>query len=269
MSETEQQRQPMEAAPLRIAVLETGTTRPALREAYGSYPEMLIDLISGEMPGALFTSVSVVNGDSVPDAKEYDGYVIMGSRHSVHDDFPWINALKKLSQDCASRAIPQVGICFGHQLIAEALGGRVEHSANGWIAGLQTYSILGTDDDGDLVTISSLAYHQEQVAVAADSARVVLAADTCPLAGLVYEDKNAFSVQCHPEFLTAYASGLIKATIGDPLEPAFAEHALNSLATPPHRQRMARAIAIALTGNGTAAIVHALADDPAREQIDP
>ncbi len=260
MSNTEQQGQPHAAIALRIAVLETGTTRPALREAHGNYPEMLIDLISDEMPGMLFTSISVVNGDSVPDAKEYDGYVIMGSRHSVHDDFPWISALKKLSRDCAERAIPQVGICFGHQLIAEALGGRVEHSANGWIAGLQTYSVLGSHDHGDLVTVSSLAYHQEQVVEAAAGARVVLAADSCPLAGLVYEGKNAFSVQCHPEFRTAYASGLIQATRGDPLEPAFAEQALAPLTTPPHRQRMARAIAAALTGDDTVAIVRALAD---------
>ena len=113
---------------------------------------MLIELIGHRMPNAQFDTVSIVNGDPLPNPIAYSGYVIMGSRYSVYDKLPWIKPLKQFIRDCAAAAIPQVGICFGHQVMAEALGGRVEPAENGWIAGSEDYQLsteehqLGTED---------------------------------------------------------------------------------------------------------------------------
>lgn len=254
---------------MRIAVLETGATRPPLREQHGNYPEMLIKLIAAELPNATFSSISIVNGDPVPAARDYDGFVIMGSRHSVHDDLPWINSLKKLIADCANLAVPQVGICFGHQIIAEAMGGRVEHSKAGWTAGLENYKIIDETGTSSADTIASYAFHQEQIAEKPDLAATVLSTDTCPYAGLTYGDKRIFSVQCHPEFEAPYIQGLIRLTKGDSLPSEVADQALRSLSLQPHRQRMARAIAVALTDGDAADITASLAGRPNAERIDP
>ncbi len=244
---------------MKIAVIETGTTRDSLRDAHGTYPDMLISLIAGEMPDVTFDTVSVVNGEPVPAATDYDGFVIMGSRHSVHDEFPWIAPLKSLVRDCAAAAIPQVGICFGHQLIADALGGKVVHSKSGWIAGLQTYAVVDPDNAAPLGEIASIAYHQEQVEYPPAEARTMLTTDSCPYAGLFYENEQAFSVQCHPEFDVPYTKGLIDVTTGAPLDAEFARQAIASMTTAPDRQRMARAIASALRSGTGAEISSRLA----------
>jgi GMP synthase-like glutamine amidotransferase len=244
---------------MKVAVIETGTTRDALRAAHGNYPDMLIGLVASEMPEATFSAVSVVNGDPVPAVGDFDGFVIMGSRHSVHDALPWIEPLKALVRDCAAARIPQVGICFGHQLIAEALGGQVVHSESGWIAGVQQYQVVDPESAALLGDVTSIAYHQEQVAGIPPGAATVLTTDTCPYAGLLYAQQQAFSVQCHPEFDVPYAKGLIEVTSGDPLNPEFAKRAIETLQTTPDRRRMALAIASALHGGDGSAITRHLA----------
>ena len=98
--------------------------------------------------------------------------------------------------------VPLVGICFGHQIIAQAMGGKVERSDKGWAVGPQEY-----DFDGQKIKIN--AWHRDQVTVLPDEAEVCASNDFCENAALVYGDQ-AFTIQAHPEFKDEFIDGLLR-----------------------------------------------------------
>jgi GMP synthase-like glutamine amidotransferase len=224
----------------KYGIFETGNVKSHLRQKYGSYPEMVKDLIGDQLPGSRFDTISVVNGDDLPVMTDYDGFIYMGSRFSVYDDLTWIEPVKQFIRDAAERSIPQVGICFGHQLMAEALGGKVE--PKGWIVGAQSYS----RDDCSEDSITAFAYHRDQVTQLPDNVEVILTNQHCPYAGLRYRDIPAYSVQFHPEFGPGFMGELIEMTAGNPVDEDVAASALASLERPLDRGVIAEKIARAL-----------------------
>jgi GMP synthase-like glutamine amidotransferase len=133
-----------------------------------------------------------------------------------------------------------VGICFGHQVMAQAFGGSVIKSPKGWGVGLQRYAVDRREawmDDARQVAIPGS--HQDQVVAPPPDARVILASDFTPYAGLTYEDETALSFQAHPEFDPAFASALIEARRGVRFTDDEAEAALASLAQPNDNARVA------------------------------
>ena len=106
--------------------------------------------------------------------------------------------------------MPVVGICFGHQIVAQALGGKVERFASGWAVGATDY-----DFAGEKLTLN--AWHRDQVVQAPPGAKVIASNDFCANAALLYDDR-ALTVQAHPEFRPAFVDGLMK-TRGKGLVP--------------------------------------------------
>jgi GMP synthase-like glutamine amidotransferase len=103
-----------------------------------------------------------------------------------------------------------VGICFGHQIMAEAFGGRVEKSAKGWGAGLHNYPIVARPSwlDGPPL-VSAPASHQDQVVSQPPGTDVVASSLFTPYAALAWADGSAISFQFHPEFSPDFAKALI------------------------------------------------------------
>src|SRR4051812_871217 len=102
---------------MRIAILETGRPPADLAGRFGSYPQMFEALLGG--PDRTFQTYDVTTGDyPAPDA--FDALLITGSPAGAYDPLPWIGPLKDFLR--ASAAKPMVGICFGHQIMAEAFG---------------------------------------------------------------------------------------------------------------------------------------------------
>jgi GMP synthase-like glutamine amidotransferase len=207
------------------AIIETGLAPENLAAEFGDYLNMGQSLVSSCIPGATFKTYSPVTGESLPKPQLFDGLVVMGSEYSVYDQLDWIDELMEFVQAAAAIKIPLVGICFGHQLIAQALGGHVERK--GWIVGAEDYEI-----DGEIDRVRLIAYHQDQVTRVPDDAVIVLANGKCPVAGLRYLDFPGWSIQSHPEFTVPFSRALIEHTRLEYITNEIADRAQESLIGP-------------------------------------
>ncbi len=185
---------------MKIGILVTGHVAEALQGAHGEYDVMFARWLDGF--GFHFQGWFVVDGQFPDGPKDADGWLITGSRHGAYEDHDWIPPLERLIRDIIAAGKPLVGICFGHQIIAQALGGRVEKVARGWSVGRTTY-----DTDGGPLTLD--AWHQDQVVDLPEDARILASSDFCPHAALAYGDK-VLSYQAHPEFPADYTRDLIE-----------------------------------------------------------
>jgi GMP synthase-like glutamine amidotransferase len=192
---------------MRIAILETGRPPAGLVEQFGDYPAMFERMLG---PGFAYDRFDVAAGELPHDASDYDGYLITGSPAGVYDPLSWIEPLKDFLRKAKGRKM--VGICFGHQVMAEAFGGRVEKSDKGWGIGLQRYRIdLVEPWMDDVSSISVPASHQDQVVGQPPNTDVIASSPFAPFAALAWTDRPAISVQFHPEFDPEYAKALIAA----------------------------------------------------------
>lgn len=229
---------------MKIGVLETGRPPDTLLESYGDYPRLMAEWLGPAMPGATFTGVPVMDGALPEQATAFDGYVITGSKHGVYDDMPWIAPLKTFIRQVARADIPQVGICFGHQIAAEALGGRAEKSARGWGVGRQTYA---ADLGDDVPTLDMLLFHQDQVVSLPHGAQVLGGNAFCPI-GIVRYAEPVLTAQFHPEFTLPFVRDLIDMRAVETLPEDIADRARRSLTAAPENARFARWAAQFMTG---------------------
>jgi len=168
-------------------------------EYAGDYPQMYQTLLAGT--DRSFRAWAVVDGDFPDGPEAADAWLISGSRFSSFEDLPWIHRLLALVRDIVASGRPLVGICFGHQIIARAMGGTVERFAGGWAVGRQTYDWQGTP-------VAMNAWHQDQVTALPQGARVLASNDFCRNAVIAYGD-HVLTVQAHPEFDGAIVERLI------------------------------------------------------------
>ena len=218
---------------MQVAILETGKPPPGLLERFGGYPAMFARLLG---PGFETPSYDVEAGELPQRPEAHPAYLVTGSPTGVYEDRPWIEPLKAFLRSAKGKA-RIVGICFGHQIMAEAFGGRVEKSERGWGVGLQTLELCGTAPfiDGGR-TVSIPASHQDQIVVPPPGAVVLAANAFSPFGVIAYSDQPAFSMQFHPEFEPAFAKALIEGRrdrLADPLS------AIASLDRPNDRERVA------------------------------
>jgi GMP synthase-like glutamine amidotransferase len=189
---------------VNLAILETGTPPEPLIAEFGRYPDMFRDLLGLEA-----VSYDVAAGALPAKVEDHDAYLITGSPAGVYEDLPWISPLLTFLKLAKGRA-RLVGICFGHQAMAQALGGHVEKSAKGWGVGLQTYPIVRPEAWMDNVSLVSVpASHQDQVVLQPPGTELTASSTFTPYAALAWTDGSAISFQFHPEFSPAYAKALI------------------------------------------------------------
>lgn len=183
-----------------IGILQTGYAPEDLQAANGDYPDMFARMLAGH--GFTFRTWKVVDMEFPASVQDAEGWLITGSRHGAYEDHAFIPPLEAFIRDIHAAHVPLVGICFGHQIIAQALGGRVEKFAGGWSVGPSDY-----DFGGDTVTLN--AWHQDQVVQRPEGAEVLATSGFCENAALVYDDR-ALTVQAHPEFDDRFLRGLIE-----------------------------------------------------------
>lgn len=184
---------------LKIGILKPGSAPERLAASQGDYDALFRDLLQDDE--FEFVTYDIENNVFPKSAFDADAWIITGSRHGVYEDHIWIAPLEKLIQYIQASSRPLVGICFGHQIIAQALGGRVERAAAGWIAGPQTYH----DKTGN--EFCANAWHRDQVVEAPANAEIVATGEGCSIAALRYAGP-IFTLQAHPEFSPDYLLGL-------------------------------------------------------------
>ena len=182
----------------RIAILETGHPPEHLKDDFDDYPARFRALLGEGVPTTRF---DVQSGNLPEDPAAFQGAIVTGSAAGVYDDLPWIPPLIDWLRAARGRT-RLVGICFGHQVMAKALGGTVEKFKGGWAAGASKY---WREDLGREQTV--LAWHQDQVIERPPGAEVVGSNEFCENAVLRYGDWG-LSFQPHPEFSKDYYEGL-------------------------------------------------------------
>lgn len=236
---------------MKLTIVETGQAPLVIRDQFPSYPEMFRQMFASADPGIVCETVSVVKGEALPDPSQAGALLYTGSPAGVYDDEPWIGPLMDFIRAAAQAKTPQVGICFGHQIMAEALGGKVVKSGKGWGVGRHTYDIAATPGWREAAPdkISVAVSHQDQVVIKPASASVVAASGFTEFAGLNYEGFPALSFQCHPEFAPDFSAALYSARRGVSLPEEVADAAVASLGDGGDRKFLAKWIAGFLRAN--------------------
>ena len=199
---------------MKIGILQTGRAPDAMIGETGDYPEMFERLLSGR--GFTFETYPVLDGVFPASVTECDGWLITGSRHGAYEDHPWNPPLEQFIRDAHDAHVPMVGICFGHQIIAQAMGGKVERFDKGWAVGPTDYEL-----EGGKVRLN--AWHRDQVTELPPGAQVIGSNDFCANAALLFDDW-AYTVQAHPEYDPGFIAGLMqhrgKGVVPEPLMKA-------------------------------------------------
>lgn len=213
---------------MRVAILEAGAPPPALVPAFGTYADMTRHLLGDAHDIA---TIRVFDHGLLPALGAFDAYVVTGSAAGAYDPLPWIPPLEAFLRAARGRA-KLVGICFGHQIMAQAFGGHVAKAPQGWGLGLHRYGIAAAasppawvDGPADVIGTAS---HQDQVLVPPAGSRTIAASRFTPHAILAYGEE-ALSFQFHPEFAPGFSRALFARHRAPGLSPALITEATASL----------------------------------------
>ena len=196
---------------MKVGILKADTVRPEWVAEFGEYPDMFIACLGQADPTIEFTTYDVERGNYPADINEVDAYLITGSKSSVYDEKPWIAPLMDFVRELDRRRTRLVGICFGHQLVAEALGGKTAKSGKGWGVGLHTHRfsrLPSWHDQGDQ-DLNILVTHQDQVVENPIDSTVLAGSEFCENAVCQIGD-HILTFQGHPEFEPEYVRKLMR-----------------------------------------------------------
>jgi GMP synthase-like glutamine amidotransferase len=234
---------------MRVTIIETGRAPGQLSEAYPRYPDMFAALLGEADAGLSFDVVKLVDGEALPDPAACEAVVITGSPSGVYDQTPWMDPLRDFVRGVFRAKTPMVGVCFGHQIIADAMGGDVRKSDKGWGVGRHTYDVLEHRPwmAGAGASVSLAVSHQDQVITPPAGAVTLARSAHTEHAMLAYEDAPVMSVQGHPEFGDQFVAALYAARRGR-LSDAQVDGAIASLAERHDNEMVGRWMAMFLRG---------------------
>ena len=217
---------------MKIGLLGCDNAPERLRHIAGGYQDMFDRLLAPHVPGLVLEWFDVINGALPESPDACDAYVCTGSRYSVYENRDWILRLQAHVRDLHAAGKPFVGICFGHQVLAQALGGEVAPAEHGWGVGVHEMSIVQPEPwmQPPLETCSIQYMHSDQVQRLPPRSVVLATARHCPVA-MFKVDETMLGIEGHPEFPGAYVEALVQAR-KERIGIARARAALDGIDTP-------------------------------------
>ena len=196
---------------LTIGILLTDHVVPELLEDHGDQTDFYDYIFNLADPSVKLRIYDVVLNQYPKSIDECDGYLITGSKLSVYDSEEWIRKLESYIQELNEYKKPLLGVCFGHQLIAKALGGKAEKASVGWTLGVQNYefktSFPWVHDQN--LSVSLIHSHKDQVTELPETAQLVASNNSVPIA-MFRIGNHIMSMQGHPEFTSEYAHAVAR-----------------------------------------------------------
>ena len=196
---------------MKIGLLQCDDVAQDLQSAHGNYPQMFEDLLRAQVPDLEMVTYRVMDGEYPSDLTECAAYLTTGSKFGVNDGLAWIDALEEFVRQLWDQRIPLVGVCFGHQLMAKALGGTVGKSEKGWGVGVSFNQVVARKGwmDPWQEKLDLIVSHQDQVVQLPAQAEVLVSSVFCPYYVVQYGG-HFMSVQGHPEFCKSYSRDLME-----------------------------------------------------------
>ena len=216
-----------------LGVLLCDDVRPELQQKHGNYPAMFSNLFGQIDPAVELRFYRVIDGQYPGTLDECDAYISSGSKFSVNDEIKWVSTFEAFAHQLYRQPIPFIGICFGHQMIARALGGEVCRSDNGWGIGVARTHLKPEEIDRHSwltdapESYSLLVSHQEQIIELPENSLVLAGSEFCPYA-MIQVGSHFLGIQGHPEFTPEYTRDLINVR-RHCIPPATVQTALASL----------------------------------------
>ena len=192
---------------MKIGILEAEQLKPDIQKQYGSFADMTIRLLVSVDQHVTFQTYQAIHGEYPQDVDECDAFLITGSKASAYDPEAWIKQLEDYIKKLADQQKKLIGICFGHQLIAQALGGKVEKSSKGWGVGVMASGVVSSKSwmQPAQQQFSLLVSHQDQVIELPAGAERIAESDFCTNSSYQIGD-YILTFQGHPEFSVDYAN---------------------------------------------------------------
>ncbi len=212
-----------------IGILLTGHSPDEIKADLGDYDDMFAELLKGH--GLSYRTYAVVDGEFPDRPDECDGWLITGSKHGAYEPLDWIPPLEQFIRDVYDDGRPMIGVCFGHQIIAQAMGGKVEKYVHGWAVGRHDYVI-----DGEPMALN--AWHQDQVTQLPPGATVIGRNEFCDNAALLYGDR-ILTMQPHPEHTDEFFSRLAESRGRGLVPDDVLDAAIARVGQPTQHQKMA------------------------------
>jgi len=220
---------------MKLTIIQSGDVPEPLRPQFGAYAPMFGRMFADAGIAYDYEVVRVSEGEPFPDPAGLEAILLPGSAAGVYDNhLGWMAPLRQFIRNAYASRTPMVGICFGHQIMADALGGDVRKSEKGWGLGRHQYGVRAPSAFAGrpVAQLAVACSHQDQVIGAPPDADVILASDFTPNAGLAYRNGAALSFQPHPEFDDPYTLALAEMRRGktsdDVVDTALASLALQS-----------------------------------------
>ncbi|VAW67196.1 Glutamine amidotransferase, class I [hydrothermal vent metagenome] len=227
---------------MKIGILEADILDEDVQRKYGNYTDMFKELFLSVDSNLSFVSYNVVSFERPVDINECDAYLITGSKFSAYDKDEWIYKLKDLIVELVKHQKKLIGICFGHQIIADALGGEVKKSKKGWGVGCMLSDVKINKNGLKPIkkSFNLLVSHQDQVTKMPANAMLVAGSDFCPVSSFSISD-YVLSFQGHPEFNESYLK-LIMRKRRDKIGEQVYKNAIESLNNQPNSKEVAQCI---------------------------